>query len=382
MNPKNPMDSIFFVKLPETFKLTPNAFKIDQSIPLPVQQKDGVDSQDLDISSLTEEQILSGLLTVLAYDKNNKNLDYYRSILDNARPNLKKELAEAAILKTKNEDWDMAEEIWEALHGYAPNDMAIILNLALFFDQRADAYRQNSLNEDADAYDDSALEYYREAMNADPEIPDAFFNAGFFYLKKREFGDAKGAFENYLGLTAGVDEKDLGENGTYKKERAQEIIDKINSRNLENDLFKDAYKLISSGEEEKGLDKVRQFIQANPVVWNAWFLLGWGLRRLERFEDAKKAYMKALECEGGDESADTLNELAICQMETGDPDGALDSLNDALNLEPENVKVISNLGFLAQKNGDTEEAKKYFQTVLEINPEDKIAKQMLENLEA
>ena len=91
---------------------------------------------------------LAGILTVLAYDKKNQNLDYYRSILKKARPNIKAELCEAAILKTKNEDFDLAEEIFLALHGFDPEDEAIILNMALFLDQRAESYRKAGLYED------------------------------------------------------------------------------------------------------------------------------------------------------------------------------------------------------------------------------------------
>ncbi|MBQ5431841.1 MAG: tetratricopeptide repeat protein, partial [Treponema sp.] len=215
-----------------------------------------------------------------------------------------------------------------------------------------------------------------------PEIPDAFFNAGFFYLKQRKYGDAKGAFESFLALTSDTKDEDLGENGLYKKERAQEIINKIDSRNLSSDRFHHAYELIAGGKEEEGLEEVRLFLQDNPAVWNAWFLLGWGLRRLERFEDALKAFEKARECEGGDESADTLNELAICQMETGDIDGAQDSLNDALSMDPENTKIISNLGCLYLKLGQKEEAVRYFRTVLEIDPADKIAVAQMQALGA
>ncbi len=380
MNPSNPLDSVYFIQLPEDFKLSNHALQIDPTIPLPVQKKDKDAPGTFDIKELTQEQILSGILTVLAYDKNNEHLPYYRSIMTQARPDIKKELAEAAILKARNEDWDIAEEIWMALHGLDPEDNAIILNMALFFDQMADSFRSNNLHEDADAYDASALEYYKQAMNADPEIPDAFFNAGFFYMKQRNYGEAKACFENYLALTCDIKDEELGDNGIYKKERAQEIIEKINDRNLEDTQFKAAYQLISSGQEEKGLEEIRKFLTDNPDVWNAWFLLGWGLRRLERFEDAKQAFLKARECEGGDENADTLNELAICQMETGDYDGAEESLIDALSLDPENTKIISNLGFVFLKRGDQAEALKYFQTVLEINPEDKLAKAEVEQL--
>ena len=376
----NPLDSVFFVSLPEGISLSNHAMNIDPSIQLPVQRKPGDDASTFNIADLTQEQILSGILTVLAYDKNNEHADYYRRIIKEARPDIKKELAEAAILKAGNEDWDLAEEIWSALHGLDPQDMAIILNMALFFDQRADSYRRNDLHEDADAYDALALRYYTDAMNADPEIPDAFFNAAFYYFKKRNFSEAKSCFESYLALTADFDDKELGENGLYKKQRAQEMIDKIKTRNLEDEQFHAAYDYISSGQEEKGLEAIRKFIQSNPAVWNAWFLLGWGLRRLERYEDAKQAFLTARDCEGGDESPDTLNELAICQMETGDFDGAMDSLVDALNMDPDNTKIISNMGFLALKIGNRAEAKKYFETVLEIDPNDKLAQSQVATL--
>ena len=166
MNGNNPLESVFFVKLPEDFSFSCKNLKIDKNIPLPVQKKDGDDSDKLDVKNITQEQILSGILTVLAYDRQNENLDYYRSFITEVRPGIKKELGEAGILKTKNEDWDLAEEIWMALHGLDPEDRAITLNMALFFDQKADSYRKAGLIEDADAYDSTAGVYYHDAMDS------------------------------------------------------------------------------------------------------------------------------------------------------------------------------------------------------------------------
>jgi tetratricopeptide (TPR) repeat protein len=229
----NALDSVYFIKLPENFNFKTKEFVLDSNIMLPVQKKDGQEEETFNIENLSEEQILSGILTVLAYDTKNENLDYYRKFILDVRPDIKKELYEAALIKTQSEDWDLAEEIWLALKGLSPEDKIIILNLALFFDQKADSYRRTSLNDDADAYDDIALKYYIEVMDSDTEIPDAYFNAGFFYLKKRNYSEAKASFENYLALVADAKDEELGENGIYKKERAQEIINKISNRNLE-----------------------------------------------------------------------------------------------------------------------------------------------------
>lgn len=378
MNPTNPLESVYFISLPENFDLNSATFQIDKTIPLPVQKKDT--EETLKIEDITQEQILAGILTILAYDKHNKNLDYYRSIIKQVRPDIKKEMTEAAIMKAKNEDWDIAEELFMVLKGLDPEDSITTLNTALFFDQRAESYRQAELNEDADAYDNDALLHYKEAMNAEPAIPDAFFNAGFFYLKQHSFREAKDCFETYLALTCDANDEELGDNGIYKKERAQEILNHINNDNMDDEAFKRAYKLISSGQEEKGLEEIRTFIQKNPNVWNAWFLLGWGLRRIGRWADAEQAFNQSLNC-GGENNCDTYNELAICLMEQGKTKEAKKSLQKALSINPENVKIISNLGYLSLKEGNVDDARKYFTIVLEYSPNDKIALSELAKLE-
>ena len=378
MNPTNPLESVYFISLPENFDLNSATFQIDKTIPLPVQKKDT--EETLKLEDITQEQILAGILTILAYDKHNKNLDYYRSIIKQVRPDIKKEMTEAAIMKAKNEDWDIAEELFMVLKGLDPEDSITTLNTALFFDQRAESYRQAELNEDADAYDNDALFHYKEAMNAEPAIPDAFFNAGFFYLKQHSFREAKDCFETYLALTCDSNDEELGENGIYKKERAQEILNHINNDNMDDEAFKRAYKLISSGQEEKGLEEIRTFIQKNPNVWNAWFLLGWGLRRIGRWADAEQAFNQSLSC-GGENNCDTYNELAICLMEQGKTKEAKKSLQKALSINPENVKIISNLGYLSLKEGNIDDARKYFTIVLEYSPNDKIALSELAKLE-
>ena len=380
MNPSNPLESIYFINIPKIELTSCNSFEIDPEIPLPVQKKDGESSGDFNPSEITPEQILAGMLTILAYDSKNKHLDYYRSILKKIKPNLKKELCEAAILKTKNEDYDIAEEIFRALIGYDPEDVAIMLNMALFLDQRADSYRNSGLFEDADAYDSDAFSYYEQAMNAEPPLPDVYFNVGFYYMKQHKYREAKDAFETYLALTCETSDEEMGENGVYKKERAQEIINNINNQNMDDEAFKAAYDLISSGQEEKGLEQIRDFLQSNPKVWNGWFMLGWGLRRIERFSEAKQAFLEALKC-GGDSNSDTYNELSLCYVQEKDFDEAKKCLMKAFSLEPESTKIISNLGYLALAMGNKQEARNYFATVLEFDPKDKIAASELMKLE-
>ena len=380
MNAVNSLESVFYISMPENFKLSDESFQIDTSIQLPVQKKDSDAPGVFNPSEITAEQILAGILTVLAYDRKNEHLDYYRSLLLKAKPEIKKELCEAAILKTKNEDYDLAEEIFLALIGLDPEDEAIILNMALFLDQRADSYRRAGLFDDADAYDADAYAYYKQAMDSDNPIPDAYFNVGFYFMKQYKYREAKDSFETYLALTCDYSDEDMGENGVYKKERAQEILNEIKNQNMDDVRFQNAFDLISKGEDEKALEEIRLFLQNNPEVWNAWFMLGWALRKMGRFEDAKQAFLEAIKF-GGDKNADTLNELALCSIQLNEFSLAKKYLLDAFALEPESTKIISNLGYLALAEGNKQEARNYFATVLEYDSNDKIAAAELLKLE-
>jgi uncharacterized protein HemY len=186
-------------------------------------------------------------------------------------------------------------------------------------------------------------------------------------MKRQNFPKARDCFSAYLALP---DPALLPKDNRAK---AREIVKEIESRNLDDEIFREAYDFIRLGEEQKGLEKIRTFLEQHPRVWNGWFILGWGLRRLSRWGDAAAAFTEALEL-GGDNS-DTRNELAICLMEQGRFKDARKHLETALREEPENVKIISNLGVLALRNGEDDEAAGFFRTVLELEPEDPVARE-------
>jgi tetratricopeptide (TPR) repeat protein len=153
------------------------------------------------------------------------------------------------------------------------------------------------------------------------------------------------------------------------------LLKKIKENGLNEESFLSANKLIQEGKPQEALESIRVFLEKHPLVWNGWFMLGWALRLLGRYADGEAAFRKAIEL--GGTGSDTLNELAICLMEMGDITGAKRELEGALKEDPENVKIISNLGMLAAKSGDTEGAAAFFRTVLELDSNDPLAMQYL-----
>jgi Flp pilus assembly protein TadD len=158
------------------------------------------------------------------------------------------------------------------------------------------------------------------------------------------------------------------------REIVRELDDFFNIDNL----FKQAFDNISMGKEEEGIKKITRLLEKRPDFWKGWFLLGWGLRRLKRFTEAKDAFNKALQYTKP--NPDLLNELAITNMELGELELSERQLKHALKLEPHNTKVISNLGVVAMKKGDNKLAKGYLKAVLEFAPHDTLAKEFLKKL--
>lgn len=371
MKSNQPNDRIVFLSVPESLRGrvesdAEDGFKIDPSIPIPVEIPPG--SETLDIEHLSWEMILSGMIKVISRDPAAEDANYYRRFVLAVKPDIQGEFTEAAILKARNGDFALALEILSALRGLFPDSPTVVLNTALVLEERGDAHERAGREEEAEADAELAFEAYKTALAFKPPFPDALFNAGFFFMKRKSFDKAKDCFKRYIPLA--VDPR--------KKARAAAIVKEIETRDLDDAIFREAYDFIRLGEEDRGIEKARDFLERHPGVWNGWFILGWGLRRLERWEDAAAAFRQALEL-GGD-GCDTRNELAICLMELGDLAQARSELEKALRLESENVKVISNLGVVATRAGRLEEASGFFRTVLELSPEDPVAKSFLEDL--
>jgi tetratricopeptide (TPR) repeat protein len=354
----------------ETGEDSGSGFSIDPAIPIPVELPPGVSS--LDLEQLSWEMILSGMIRVVAEAGvvSAEDAGYYRRFVLAVKPDILEEFTEAAILKARNGDYDLALEITGALRGLFPASQVVLLNSALILENRAAALERAGREEAAEAEYEPAHQAYRELLALRPPFPDGLFNAGFFYMRRRNFLKARDCFSAYLAL---ADAPEPARLPREKRDKAREIVKEIESRNLDDELFREAYDFIRLGEEQKGLEKIRAFLEQHPRVWNAWFILGWGLRRLSRWEDAAAAFTEAIEL-GGDNS-DTRNELAICLMEQGNFRDARKHLEAALREEPENVKIISNLGVLALRNGEDDEAAAFFRTVLELEPEDPVARE-------
>jgi tetratricopeptide (TPR) repeat protein len=346
-------------------------FEIDPAIPIPAEIPPGEDR--LPLERLSWEMIISGMIRVITAEPGGDDADYYRTFIAAVKPDLLTEFFDAALVKAQAGDFEVAEDIAVSLRAVYPHSPLAYLISALVAEHKGDAAEAAGREQDADLIYSEAAAFYKQAVAEKPPLPTAFFNAGYFYLKRQNFSRAAGYMGDFLDYTED-DEDD--ETIARQRAKAEAVINEIDSRNLDDELFREAYDFIRIGEPERGLEKIKKFLEHHSSVWNGWFLLGWALRKLERWADGAAAFKQCIEL-GGD-GADSRNELAICLMETGNLREARREAEHALTFEPENIKVISNIGIIALREGKHAEAAGFFKTVLDLDPNDPVAKHYFE----
>ena len=168
IEPKASLDSLLYIELPTSFlqSYIKIASFFDKNIRLPIQLSDGSSSEkDFDITSLSVEMILSGLLIIFAYDRDHKHIEYYRRLFLALRPNIKEEMLTAVSIKINNGDIDMAEGLLHSLIGLDENCINSRLMLAYLYEKKA---------KKDDNYKEEAKNIYNALICEEPPFPPVF----------------------------------------------------------------------------------------------------------------------------------------------------------------------------------------------------------------
>ncbi len=360
------LEHILYISVPENINSEIGGFRVDPGKLLPVETKSA--ESGFSPEDLSWEMIIAGMLKVLAWQPDHEDADYYRKFIKAAKPEIGRELGSAGIIKAREKDYDVAQEIFLSLSNLFPEKPEYRLNLAIAYQEQGKNYEMLEKDDLAEEYFQIAHDTYLKMSEQAERIPQFHYNFGMFYLHIKNYEKAEVHLNAYIKL----------EEDNSEKKKVLKLLEMISERKDQNEDFLKAYDFIRLGKEKEGIDFIRLFIEKNPESWNAWFMLGWAMRRLEKYGDAMAAFERSLELY--DSNTDTCNELAICCMELGKYKESAEYLEKALKLEPENLKIISNFGILSLKQNKMEEAESFFRTILEFDPDDPIALKYLEFL--
>ncbi|QFP41643.1 hypothetical protein F9Y90_00575 [Borrelia miyamotoi] len=358
--------NIVYISLPVDFKSQIKDFVFDPKILLPVEVSN---VQNFSQYELNFEAVMSAILKILAYDQGNVNFSYYKKLLLALKPDIVDELIHLGLAKIDEGDYKLALEIFLSLKGIDDKNDIFLLNLALLYEKMADNFLKVKRDMDAFSSNQSALKIYERLLDFESPNENVFANAGFFFVKQYKLDKAQNLFNHYLKISTNL----------KLKTKVVEVLNVIREhKRLDVDLEK-IYNLIILSKEDEAIFELIKLLKYHRSSWNVWFLLGWGYRRKGFYSEAKDAFFKVLSLDSN--NVDAMNELAICFMELLEFNDSFKYLLKALRLEPYNIKIVSNLGILHLKMDLREEARKYFEVVLEYDSNNPIAFKYLKLLD-
>lgn len=361
--PNKKIKDLLFIHLPPSMERDINGFHVDSSIEIPVQLPDG--KKEIDAATeISIEMIIAGMLKIIAYNPEHPHFAYYRDFVLASQSDAVNELNLAAIAKEKNNDLDFAEELFLTVNHLYPQS-ATFINLATLYSKRAALDEQKGTQ--YDFYQQKALNTLNEGLEQLGDDENLLNELGFFHMYQGNIEIAKNYLDRYLDLAK----------ESEKKTHVQRIVSDIDNKLNNDKALMQAYDEIQMNNEEKALTLLEPYLIENPKIWNGWFLKGWAFRRLEQFAQAEEAFLTCLSL--GESSSDIYNELAICSLETGKTELAKNYLNTAVDLDAENLTLLSNLAYLHLKDEEFDEAREFLELARNIDGNDPIIIKLMED---
>ncbi|MCY1152264.1 MAG: tetratricopeptide repeat protein [Sphaerochaetaceae bacterium] len=336
------LKGIVFINLPKSLEKEIDGFKLDSSIALPIQLEDG--KTEIEQNDITIERIVAGMIKIVAWDPSNTHFEYYRDFVLAAQKDAINQLNLAAIAKQKAEDFEFSEELFIAVNHLAPQPASYI-NLAIHYSTQATKTKDISQTQ-YDYFQQKAFDTLNEGLENFKDNPDLLCEIGYFHVYQNNIEAARDNLEKFVELASDDDKR---------KDQVKKILSDISEKIKDDAKLLEAYDQINLCNEDKAIEILDDFLKDNPDVWNAHFFKGWALRRQEKFAEAKPCFLEAMKL--GECNSEIYNELAICALEEGQRELALFYLDTAIDLEPENLTLLTNYALLNLEDKNYDKAR-------------------------
>lgn len=142
----------------------------------------------------------------------------------------------------------------------------------------------------------------------------------------------------------------------------------------------EASALRHAGRFSEAIAAYREVLAIEPALPDSWYNLAWLLRRAGKPKDALAAYDEALRHGIGEPQEVWLNIGVIQADDLLDPAGAIKAYEQALQLSPDYLPALLNLGNTFEDLGERAAAAARYQQILDLAPQDTEALARLANL--
>ena len=360
----NSIDKITYITLPSSLSLDLGTMKIDTSIEVPFSIPEN--KEKLGKEDYTVENLMSGLITVVAEDEKNVNSAYYKKLISAIDKDIPVKLNQAAIAKERKGEYEFASLLFKAVYHLLPQSASCINLATLYSYLAADAAKKG---EDNREYIKKAKETLLDGLEKLGENEDLLYEMASFLSYMAELEDAVEYIKRYLSVA------EEGE----RKEEMKKLLSETSFKLENQEKIEEAYDFLTLGESDKALPIIEGFISKNPKIWNGYFLRGWALRIKEEYEEATKCFLKCIEL--GESNSEIYNELGLCALKEGNSDLSEIYFETALDSDEENLTVLTNLSYLELERNDWDKARKYLEKARFISGNDAILDALIKKYE-
>ena len=133
-------------------------------------------------------------------------------------------------------------------------------------------------------------------------------------------------------------------------------------------LLQEASALRRAGRVAEAIAAYRRLLDVRPDLADSWYNLGWLQKQARSFEDALESYARALEAGVSEAETVHLNRAVILSDHLHRPDEARAELERALEIAPDHIPSLLNLGNWHEDHGQRDEARAAYRRVLEVQP--------------
>ncbi|HET8535001.1 MAG TPA: tetratricopeptide repeat protein, partial [Sphingomicrobium sp.] len=138
-------------------------------------------------------------------------------------------------------------------------------------------------------------------------------------------------------------------------------------------LLERAGSLRRAGRVDEAIAAYRALLAREPGLPESWYNLGWLQRQARQYEDSLASYGEALKLGVRDPEEVHLNRAVILSDHLARHDDAEAELEAALNLRPDYLPALLNLGNLHEDRGKRGAAEEAYRRALAIAPDDALA---------
>ncbi len=233
-------------------------------------------------------------------------------------------------------------------------------------------------------YSNQAITSFRQAIQADPTNPDAFYNLGTLYLRKHMLAEARQALQtavrlkpiypnawNNLGMIAAETGNIQQAIANFERAIQQDPSDAIALENLGN-LYDQL------GRKAEAEAELQRAVSVAPNDPQASYTLGMFYAKHEDLPKAERFLQKAIALQPDFPSA--LNNLGVVLLRSGHPSAAERTLQQCLRTAPDFEQAYLNLARLYVIQGRRRAALRLLREFLGRHPSSALAKRALEQL--